>query len=214
MRRLTPRPAPDGTIDALATELAATAADALERAGLPLTALNLAALSRALTTALEQVGAARERAVRQARLDQRAGWVREQGLLSTVEAAQHLGLTRAELETARALQLIAPVDIPRDLLAASAHFTPESWQYYRPGIALDDDARARIAHGTLLTRLQAAERLGVSVPEFDRLRKERGLTSVADTGLTDPSAKRYRTAAVLQLAANSSPAPVQRRPKV
>ncbi|HZS89198.1 MAG TPA: hypothetical protein VFE42_17125 [Chloroflexota bacterium] len=205
MRRVTDLPAPDSTIHALATELAATAADALERAGLPLSALNAAALGRALSKALEHVVAERERAVRQARLDQRARWVQEQGLLSAADVAQHLGLTPLELDTAQALALVVPVDIPPDLLGASAHFTAESWRYYRPGIALSDDARARIAHETLLTRLQAAERLGVSVSEFDRLRKERGLTDVAHTGSTDPSPKRYRTAAVLQLTADPVP---------
>ena len=214
MRRVTDLPVPDSTIHALATELAATAADALERAGLPLSALNAAALGRALSTALEHVGAERERAVRQARLDQRARWVQEQGLLSAAEVAQHLGLTRPELDTARALALVAPVDIPPDLLEVSAHFTPESWRYDRPGIALSDDGRARIAHETLLTRLQAAERLGGSVPDFDRLRKERGLTDVAHTGSTDPSPKRYRPAAVLQLTAGPGPAPVPRRREV
>jgi hypothetical protein len=50
----------------------------------------------------------------------------------------------------------------------------------------------------------------MSVLDFDRLRKVRGLAGVADTGSTDPSVKRYRTAAVLELAAGPRPAPVQR----
>lgn len=207
MIRLAPPPEHDGAINALATQLAETAAAALEQGGLPLTATNTVALSRALTTALEHVRVERARAVRQARIDQRATWVQEQGLLSAAEAAQRLGLTLPELETARALALIAPAEVPPGLQATSAHFTRESWQYYRPSSALSAAARARIAHETLLTRLQAAERLGVSVPAFDQLRREHSLDSVEQApGQNGSPLKLYRTDAVLHLTAATAPA--------
>jgi hypothetical protein len=172
----------------------------MEQAGVGLTFANIAALTSALNEALVCVGGERERAVRQSRLERRATWVTEQGLLSAVDTARRLGLTLQELETAQDLALIAPVEIPLDLRATSAHFTPESWRYYVPGITLTDTARAHIAHETLLTRVQAAARLGVPLLAFDHLCLEHGLSAVDPTHAQDGSQrKRYRTDAVDRL---------------
>lgn len=142
----------DGTINMLAAALAETVADALDQAGVALTVANTVALTCALNKALTHVGCERERAVRQDRLERRAAWVAEQGLLRAGETAERLGLTLREVETARRLAILAPVAIPAPLRATSDHFTPESWRYYRPDLTLTPTERTRIAHETLLTR--------------------------------------------------------------
>ena len=118
----------DDTINTLASVLAETVAEAMEQARVGLTFANIVALTSALNKALVRVGGERERAVRQGRLERRATWVTEQGLLSAADTARRLALTLQELETAQDLALIAPVEIPLGLHATSAHFTPESWR--------------------------------------------------------------------------------------
>lgn len=166
----------------LADMLAETVADAMDQAGLALTLTNTIALTAALGKALERVGCERERTVRQCRIERRSEWVQGLGLLPAADTARRLGLTPRELETAEELGIIAPVEVPLDLRATSDHFTRESWRYYPPDSALTDDDRARIAHGTLLTRTQAADRLGMPLTTFDHLRIERGLLPVAQPG--------------------------------
>ena len=188
------------TINTLATALAETVAEAMDQARVGLTFANIGALTSALNKALVRVGDERERAVRQSRLERRTTWVTEQGLLSAVDTARRLGLTLQELETAQDLALIAPVEIPLSLRAISDHFTPESWRYYLPSITLTDTARAHIAHGTLLTRAQAAARLGVPLRTFDHLCLEHGLSAVDQTHAQDGSQRTlYRTDAVDRL---------------
>jgi hypothetical protein len=190
----------DDTINTLASVLAETVAEAMDQARVGLTFANIVALTSALNKALVRVGGERERAVRQSRLERRAAWVTEQGLLSAVDTARQLGLTLQELETAQDLALIAPVEIPLALRATSDHFTPESWRYYLPGITLTDTARAHIAHGTLLTRTQAAARLGMPLRTFDHLCLEHGLSAVDQTHAQDGSQRKlYRTDAVDRL---------------
>jgi hypothetical protein len=190
----------DNTINTLATALAETVADTMDQAQVELTFANIGALTSALNKALVRVSGERDRAVRQSRIERRATWVTEQGLLSAVDTARRLGLTLQELETAQDLALIAPVEIPLGLRAASAHFTPESWQFYLPGITLTDTALAHIAHGTLLTRMQAAARLGVPLLTFDHLCLERGLSAVDQTHAQGGSQRKlYRTDAVDRL---------------
>src|SRR5919204_5612923 len=190
----------DDTINTLASTLAETVADTMEQARVGLTYANIGALTSALNKALVRVGGERERAVRQSRLERRAAWVTEQGLLSAVDTARRLGLTLQELETAQDLALIAPVEIPLALRPTSDHFTPESWRYYLPGITLTDTARAHIAHGTLLTRAQAAARLGVPLRAFDQLRREHGPGAVDQTHPQDGSQRNlYRTDALDRL---------------
>lgn len=190
----------DSTIATLATHLAETVADAMDRAGVALTIANTGALVRTLTKELERVGHERERAVRQDRIDRRTAWVQEQDLLNPGEMAHLLQLTLAEMETARELGFIAPVEVPTDLRATSEHFTAESWQYYAPGVLLTDAERALVAHGTLLTRTQAADRLGLPLPVFDHLRLAHGLTAV-DQGQGGARLTLYRIDAVDRLAA-------------
>jgi hypothetical protein len=188
------------TINTLATAFAETVAEAMEQARVELTFANIAALTSALNKALVRVGGERERAVRQSRLERRATWVAEQGMLNAADTARRLGLTLQEMETAQELALIAPVEIPLALRATSAHFTPESWRYYLPGITLTDTARAHIAHETLLTRAQAAARLGVPLLTFDHLCLEHGLSAVDPTHAQDGSQRKfYRTDAVDRL---------------
>lgn len=195
----------DDAINALATQLAGTVADALDQAGLAVNMANTMALTGALNKEIERVGNERERAVRQSRIERRATWVREQSLLSAGETAQRLGLTLQELETARDLVFIAPVEVPVSLHTTSDHFTRESWQYYLPASTLTDTERAYIAHGTLLTRVQAAERLGVTPATFDHLRVEYGLTTVEPTCEQNGSQiNLYRTDAIDQLTAVTS----------
>jgi hypothetical protein len=190
----------DDTINILATALTETVAEAMEQARVELTFANIVALTSALNKALVRVGGERERAVRQGRLERRTTWVTEQGLLNAVDTARRLGLTLQEMETAQHLALIAPVEIPLDLRATSAHFTPESWRYYLPGITLTDTARAHIAHETLLTRVQGAARLGVPLLTFDHLCLEHGLSAVDPTHAQDGSQRKlYRTDAVDRL---------------
>lgn len=172
-------PAQDGPIGMLASHLAETAADALADAGMDVTGANCVALISALSAALRRVGTERECALRQSRIAQRAVWVQEHRLRTAADTAQRLGLSQRELETARDLAIVAPVEVPAELRATSAHFTVESWQYYWPDLTLTPADRARIAHETLLTRAQSAERLGLPLPAFDRLRLEQGLTPVA-----------------------------------
>lgn len=203
-----------GAITTLAAQLAETVADALDEAGVPLTVTNTIALTCALNKALERVGCERERAVRQGRIERRAAWVREQGLLKAGEAADRLGLTLHELETARILGLIAPVEIPPHLRAVSDHFTPESWRYYRPDITLTEASRATITHETLLTRLQAAERLGVPTLTFDQLRREHGVAAVEQVQEQGGTRlNRYRADAVdhLMTVMNAAPPDMPRR---
>ena len=187
----------DDTINTLATALAETVAEAMDQARVGLTFANIGALTSALNKALVRVGDERERAVRQSRLERRTTWVTEQGLLSAVDTARRLGLTLQELETAQDLALIAPVEIPLGLRATSAYFTPESWCYYLPGITLTDTARAHIAHETLLTRTQAAARLGVPLRTFDHLCLEHGLSAVDQTHAQGGAQRKlYRTDAL------------------
>jgi hypothetical protein len=188
------------TINTLASALAETVAEAMDQARVGLTFANIGALTSALNKALMRVGDERERAVRQSRLERRATWVAEQGLLSAVDTARRLRLTLQELQTAQDLALITPVEIPLDLRPTSDHFTPESWRYYLPGITLTDTARAHIAHETLLTRVQAAARLGVPLRTFDHLCREHGLSAVDQTHAQDGSQRKlYRTDAVDRL---------------
>ena len=183
----------------LADMMAETVADAMDQAGLALTLTNTMALTSALGKALERVGCERERAVRQRRLERRSDWVQELCLLPAVDTARRLGLTLQELETAESLAIIAAVEVPLDLRATSDHFTRESWRYYLPDIALTDADHARIAHGTLLTRVQAADRLGVPILTFDHLRVEHGLTPVDQAGQGGSQPNLYRTDDVEQL---------------
>lgn len=200
----------DNTIATLATRLAETVADAMDRAGVALSIANTGALIRLLTKDLERVGHERERAVRQGRIDRRTAWVQEHGLLSPGETGQLLGLTVAEMVTARDLAFITPVAIPLDLRATSEHFTAESWQYYAPGVLLTDAQRARIAHETLLTRTQAADRLGLPLPTFDHLRLAHALTPVEQVrGGARPML--YRTDDVDRLAAAPRPDDISRQ---
>jgi hypothetical protein len=61
-------------------------------------------------------------------------------------------------------------------------------------------ARAHIAHETLLTRAQAAARLGVPLRTFDHLCREHDLSAVDPTHAQDRSQRtRYRTDAVDRL---------------
>jgi len=194
-----------GAVNVLAAEVAAAMAEsvaaAMDEAGLDLTLSNTMALTSALGKALESVGRERECAVRQRRIERRTAWVEEQGLLTAAEAAQHLGLTPHELDTAQALDIIAPVDVPSDLRATSEHFTSESWRYYAPNLTLTPVDHARIAHGTLLTRTQASERLGVSLQVFDDLRMEQGIMPVAQSQAQGSSRSTlYRADVVDQLA--------------
>ena len=206
MVRFAQPPVDDGAITTLALQLAAAAAAALDRVGLPLTMTTAGALTRALTKALEDLRAERERIVRQDRIEGRATWIREQRLLSDGEACRLLGLTLLELETALDLAIIAPEAIPADLQAMSMHFTRESWRYYLPSITLTASDCARIAHETLLTRPQAAERLGVSVLAFDHLRLAQNLPIVDPRpGQGSSQPKLYRTDDVLHLSATRGP---------
>jgi len=197
-----------GTPNTLAAQLADTmaekVADAMDQAGLALTLTNTMALTSALGKALERIGCERAYATRQGRLEQRAEWVRERGLLTAADTAQRLGLTPQELETAHELGIIAPVDVPLDLRATSDHFTRESWRYYQPDITLTAADRASIAHDTLLTRMQAAQRLGVPPLTFDRLRVEHSLIPVNHTdgahGQSNAQPNLYRADAVDELA--------------
>ncbi len=188
---------PDDPIKNLAAQLATIVADAMDGAGVALTPTNTMRLTAALGKALETVGCGRERAERQGRVDRRTAWVCECSLLGPADAARHLGLTPQEFETAREMAIIAPVEVPAGLRSTSAHFTAESWRYYLSSITLADAERARIAHETLLTRTQAAVRLGMPLSAFDQLRLEHGLIAV-DAGHDGSSAQplRYRTDAV------------------
>lgn len=208
MVRIAQPPVDDGAITTLALQLATAAAAALERVGVPLTTTTASALSRALAKALDDVRLERERTVRQDRIEGRARWIREQRLLSDDEAARLLGLTLRELETARALVIIAPAAIPADLQATSAYFTRESWRYYLPSITLTARDRACIAHETLLTRPQAAERLGMSLRAFDQVRLAQHLPIVdprPGPGNAQPTL--YRTDDLLRLSTTIDPAP-------
>jgi len=188
---------PDDPIKNLAAQLATTVADAMDGAGVALTLTNTMRLTAALGKALETVGCGRERDERQGRVDRRAAWVCEYGLLGPIDAARHLGLTAQEFETAREMAIIAPVEVPTGLHSTSAHFTAESWRYYLSSTTLADTDRACIAHETLLTRTQAAVRLGMPLATFDQLRLEHGLTAV-DAGHDGSGARltRYRTDAI------------------
>lgn len=192
----------DDVLAVLALQLAHTALTAMDEAGLEPTLLNTMRLTTALRKALEQVAAERERAVRQERLDRRTAWVEGEGLLSADALARHLGLSRPEWETAHDLALIAPVEIPLALRATSEHFTCESWRFYRPRPPLTAAERAQIAHATLLTRAQAAQRLGVRPLVFDQLRAQHGVTPANPTCRRgDTQLNRYHTDDVDRLAA-------------
>lgn len=185
----------------LALQLAHTALAALDEAGLAPTLLHTMRLTTALRKALEQAAAERERAVRQERVDRRTAWVAGEGLLAADALARQLGLSQPEWETAHDLALIAPVEVPLALQAASAHFTRESWLFYRPRAPLTAGERAQIAHATLLTRAQAAQRLGVRPRVFDQLRAQHGVTPASPARQRgDPQLHRYHTDEVDRLA--------------
>ena len=85
------------TINTLATAFAETVAEAMEQARMELTFANIAALTSALNKALVRVGGERERAVRQSRLERRATWVAEQGMLNAGQSlAEGNSLSRAQ----------------------------------------------------------------------------------------------------------------------
>ncbi len=97
-------------------------------------------------------------------------WLAENGLVSAETLMGLLGLSDRELRAAEEHNLI-PGATRRPWDHASWH-TP---QYYPANTQLSQAQRAEIAQCTLYSRIQAAERLGITPGQFDRLKKKAGL---------------------------------------
>jgi hypothetical protein len=111
-------------------------------------------------------------------VERRQAWVASQGLIDAPTLTARLGLDARQFEAAQRLQLIAPEPWPAELLL------PNEWGgatcgHYRPDLVLTDTQRQQIRAAVLLTREAAACELGVTLAQFDHLRRQTGLVATA-----------------------------------
>lgn len=108
----------------------------------------------------------------QARRDEAARhdeYIRQHGYLNHAQSAATLGLNEYEFRLAFERQMIKQARIPG--VEYSSYFKQ---CYYDPSqIALTDEQRAILKKDALLTSWQAAERLGIDIKKFDRIKKGR-----------------------------------------
>jgi hypothetical protein len=162
-------PVVDPRIEPLAQALIA----ALDAQGIPLA--DVGRLWPDIAERIEQEARDRE-ARRLAEIDERRRiWAEEQGLVDTPALAARLGLDERELATAERLGFVAQREWPVEL-RKPIEYGPRFWSgLYDLATILTDAQRREIAETVLLSREEAAERLGVSAAQFDHLRKQAGL---------------------------------------
>jgi hypothetical protein len=161
---------PNKELVAIAEQFAAELAAKLEVAGYPVDMQRYADIDPLLRAAFSRLVNEREAAAAAAAKTRRDAWVAERGLLTWQQAQEHLGLTALELYAALQLEIVRSVAAPT----------------VRPGYAFMRDRvlevhgltpaeREQIAASVFVTRLQAAERLGITPARFDALRKRAGI---------------------------------------
>ena len=127
----------------------------------------LPALVTTLRQQIERLHEQHKQELDQARTAQ---WLAENNLVSAETLMGLLGLRDREMRAAEEHNLI-PGATRRPWDHGSWH-TP---QYYPANTQLSQAQRAEIAQCTLYSRIQAAERLGITPGQFDRLKKKAGL---------------------------------------
>jgi hypothetical protein len=100
----------------------------------------------------------------------RGAWIAEHGLLTWQETQERLGLTTQELYAAKDLDLVQSLEVPVQTLG-STFMHDRVLEVHE----LTPAERTQIAENVLLTRVQAAERLGITPAKFDSLRKRAGI---------------------------------------
>ena len=197
-------PPPDPRLVALASKQADELVELLDREGLPLDVATASQYAPLLAAALEHIVLARcrvaevaRKAKRQELLDRQAAWAAAHHLGTRAETLTQLGLSDKQLRAARALGIVAEVNLPHELREGQESFF--RGEYY-PLCDLTPEERMAIDQATLLTRLQAAAWLGISPAAFDTRRKKVGLRP-ADTmpGASGWAANLYRLSEIRRL---------------
>ncbi len=130
----------------------------------------------ALRASLERTLAARQTLAVEERATVRVAWARAQHVYPWSELPAQLGLSVHECRTAEELGYVVAVEVPYALRDTVGTFTRDyTPAYYRVAVPLGAAERAEIAAKTLLTRNQAAARLGISAQTFDRRYTQAGL---------------------------------------
>lgn len=112
-----------------------------------------------------------------ARYQDRDQWAKDPSVLSWDDLQASWGLTRPEMRAAAELGYTHQVTVPTPY--REAFDTPK----YFASTPLTEAQRRDIATHTLISRTDAAARLGITPAAFDKLKKERGLQR-ADTTVT------------------------------
>jgi hypothetical protein len=186
---------PNKDFVAIAEQLAADLAAQLEALGYPVDMQRYIDVGPLLSAAFSHLVSEREKAAYDAKKTRRDAWVAERGLLTWEEAQERLGLTSAELYAAKELDLVRSVEVPsaevgyafaRDKVLEVHELTPAE--------------RTAIAENVFLTRVKAAERLGITPARFDTLRKKAGITqAVTERGDSGWPVYKYRQSDVDRL---------------
>lgn len=161
---------PNKDFTAIAEQLAGDLAAKLEASGFPVTMDVYMHVGPLITTAFSHLVGERGAAAAAARRGRRDAWVAEHGLLTWQEAQERLGLSSQELYVAVELNLVRYVEVRTEAVGyAFVHDRVHDVHELTPA------DRQVIAEHVYLTRVKAAERLGISPVKFDTLRKRAGL---------------------------------------
>jgi hypothetical protein len=162
-------PTDDPYIEWLATALI----QALDAQGIP-----LAAAHELLPDIAKRISQeARDRAAQHlAEIDaRRRAWAQELGYLDTSALAARLDLDSRSLATAEWLGFITQIEWPRELRKPT-EYGPHYWSgLYQADTALSATQRREVAETVLLSRVEAADLLAVTLSQFDRLRVKAAL---------------------------------------
>jgi len=153
----------------VAERAAGTIVAAFDESGQVLTGDRYGEVLVALRASLERTIAGRQTLAVEERAAARAAWAREQHAYPRAELPAQFGLSVHECRTVEELGYIVAVEVPYALRDMVGTFTRDDTPaYYRVAVPLGAAERAELAAKTLLTRNQAAARLGVSGATFDR----------------------------------------------
>jgi hypothetical protein len=186
---------PNKDFVAIAEQLADELAGKLEAAGYPVDMQRYSDVGTLLSAAFSHLVSEREKVANEAKRARRDAWVTERGLLSWEQAQERLGLNSAELYAAKDLELVRSVEVPSAEMGYA--FLQDKTLEVRE---LTDQERASIAAHVYLTRVQAAERLGITPAKFDTLRKKAGIAqAVTERGDSGWPLYKYRQSDVDRL---------------
>lgn len=111
----------------------------------------------------------------QAEYDKRNEYIKSQGWVNYSDAADLLGISESEFRFAFEKGMIAAVRTPWE--GSTAYYGNN--YYDRAKLSLTDEQRREIRQSTLLTKWQAAERLGIDAKVFDKIKKKAHLQHAA-----------------------------------